>query len=134
VRCSKGTYIRVLAEDIAATLATIGHLIELRRLSVAPFDAAPMHTLERLEQLDPAQRLQMVLPVDAALEIHPKIALDAAQAADLRLGRTPTLVSQGRGIVRIYGPNAEFLGLGEIQTTGRLLPWRLIAAHSVNRA
>jgi len=134
VRCSKGTYIRVLAEDIAASLATIGHLIELRRLSVAPFDTEPMHTLQGLENMDYAQRLRSVLPVDAALENHAKVALDAVQAQDLRLGRTPKLVAQAPGMVRIYGPNAEFLGLGEIELNGRLVPRRLIAADRANRA
>jgi len=50
------------------------------------------------------------------------------------LGRTPKLVAQAPGMVRIYGPNAEFLGLGEIEWNGRLVPRRLIAADRANRA
>src|SRR6202040_3175694 len=53
VRCSKGTYIRVLAEDLAAQLGTIGHLSALRRLGVAPFDAEPQWSFEALESLSP---------------------------------------------------------------------------------
>jgi len=134
VRCSKGTYIRVLADDIALRLATIGHLVELRRLSVAPFENSPMHTLEELENMDYARRLEAVLPVDAALQNHARLELTAAEAQDLRLGRNPRLAPQAAGVVRIYGPNAEFLGLGELEQTGRLVPQRLIAADPANRA
>src|SRR5712672_2547233 len=67
VRCSKGTYIRVLVEDLAAQLGTIGHLSVLRRLGVAPFYAEPHWSFEALEALSPAQRQDVLLPVDAAL-------------------------------------------------------------------
>src|SRR5712671_5954133 len=56
VRCSKGTYIRVLAEDLAAQLGTIGHLSALRRLGVAPFGAEPQWTVGALESMSPEQR------------------------------------------------------------------------------
>ena len=134
VRCSKGTYVRVLAEDMALRLATIGHLVELRRLSVVPFETAPMYTIEELESMDDAGRRQTILPVDAALQGHPRLDLNASEAQDLRLGRTPSLAPQASGIRRIYGPNAEFLGLGDIEETGRLKPKRLIAADPANRA
>src|SRR6202044_1872565 len=67
VRCTKGTYIRVLAEDLAAQLGTIAHLAALRRLGVAPFGAEPQWTFEALESMTPAQRQDVLLPVDAAL-------------------------------------------------------------------
>ena len=67
VLCSKGTYIRVLAEDLAARLGTIAHLAALRRLGVAPFDAEPQWSLDALESMSPAQRREVLLPVDAAL-------------------------------------------------------------------
>ena len=53
VRCTKGAYIRVLAEDLAAQLGTIGHLAALRRLAVAPFVAEPQWPFEALEALSP---------------------------------------------------------------------------------
>src|SRR5258708_34151306 len=65
VRCSKGTYIRVLAEDLAAQLGTIAHLSALRRLGVAAFDAEPQWSFEALESLSPTQRREVLLPVDA---------------------------------------------------------------------
>ncbi len=67
VRCSKGTYIRVLAEDLAAQLGTIAHLAALHRLGVEPFGAEPQWSFEALESLSQAQRLDALLPVDAAL-------------------------------------------------------------------
>ena len=67
VRCTKGAYMRVLAEDLAQRLGTIGHLIGLRRLGVAPFADAPQWTFEALEGLSPSERTRLLLPVDAAL-------------------------------------------------------------------
>src|SRR5271157_5546597 len=65
VRCSKGAYIRVLAEDLAARLGTIAHLVGLRRLAVTPFMTEPQWTFEALEAMTAAQRLDALLPVDA---------------------------------------------------------------------
>jgi tRNA pseudouridine55 synthase len=67
VRCSKGAYIRVLAEDLAARLGTLGHLVSLRRLGVAPFSVDPQWTFDALDALTPAERHTVLLPVDAAL-------------------------------------------------------------------
>ena len=125
----------MLAEDIAVRLGTLGHLVELRRLSVAPFEASPLQTLQELESMDYARRLENLLPVDAALQNHGRLTLTAGEAQDLRLGRIPRPASSpGVGIVRIYGPDDTFLGLGELEPTGRLVPQRLIAADRANRA
>src|SRR5882757_1593307 len=67
VRCTKGAYIRVLAEDLAAQLDTIAHLVALRRVGVTPFSAEPQWTFEALDAMTPEQRLEVLLPVDAAL-------------------------------------------------------------------
>lgn len=134
VHCSKGTYIRVLAEDIAVRLGTLGHLTGLRRLTVEPFQERAMVTLESLEAMSPAERLAQLLPVDESLRQIPRLDLDAAQAADLRLGRSVDVRADSLASVRIYGPEAQFLGLGEVQAAGRLVPRRLIGASSANRA
>ncbi len=134
VHCSKGTYIRVLAEDIAARLSTIGHLTGLRRLSVAPFEEHGMVKLEALESMVPAERWQHLLPVDEALRDVPRLDVDATQAADLRLGRKVDVRADCLPNVRIYGPEAQFLGLGEVQASGRLMPRRLICSSGANRA
>src|SRR5882672_4131190 len=67
VRCTKGTYIRVLAEDLAAQMGTIAHLAALRRQGVAPFGAEPQWSLGDLDSMSPEQRQELLLPVDAAL-------------------------------------------------------------------
>jgi tRNA pseudouridine55 synthase len=131
VRCSKGTYIRVLAEDLAASIATIAHLVGLRRLGVAPFDGARLWSFETLESLAEPARADTLLPVDAALGAWRRLDLSAAGAAALRLGRsieTPEPTTAGAPeTVRIYADGQGFMGLGEIQAAGRLVPLRLVA-------
>ena len=131
VRCSKGAYIRVLAEDLASQLGTIAFVAALRRLGVAPFRAEPQWSLEALEALDVAQRHDVLLPVDAALAACRRLDLWAGGVSAFRQGRTVSL-PEGRpesspGRVRIYADGLGFLGLGEIEAAGRLVPLRLIA-------
>jgi tRNA pseudouridine55 synthase len=132
VRCSKGTYIRVLAEDLAAQLGTIGHLAALRRLGVAPFDAQPQWSLEALESSSPEGRRAALLPVDAALTAWRRLDLSSSGVSAFRQGQTvsmPADLSAGPpGTVRIYAAGLGFLGLGEIEPSGRLVPLRLIAS------
>ena len=128
VRSSKGAYIRVLAEDLAARLDTIGHLAALRRLSVAPFVAAPQWTFEALQDMSAAQRLETLLPVDAALAQWRRLDLPAGGINALRQGQTLAIPAELPGNVRIYAAGLGFLGLGAIEPAGRLVPLRLIAA------
>jgi tRNA pseudouridine55 synthase len=136
VRCTKGAYIRVLAEDLAAQLGTLGHLAALRRLAVAPFTAEPQFPFEALEALTLAQRREALLPVDAALCACRRFDLPVGGVDALRQGRTLTvpveLPGTGAGKVRIYAAGLGFLGLGEIEA-GRLVPLRLISS-AANRA
>jgi tRNA pseudouridine55 synthase len=130
VRCTKGAYMRVLAEDLAAQLGTIGHLWALRRLGVSPFDDAPQWSFEALESLGVAEREALLLPLDAALREWRRFDLPEAGVAALRQGQTvqvpPELTGMVPGAVRIYAAGHGFLGLGEIDA-GRLVPVRLIA-------
>jgi tRNA pseudouridine55 synthase len=132
VRCSKGTYIRVLAEDLAAQLGTIGHLTALRRLGVAPFDAEPQWSFEALESMSPEQRSAVLLPVDAALTAWRRLDLSLSGVSALRQGQSVPVPADFTadlpGTVRIYAAGLGFLGLGEIESTGRLVPLRLIAS------
>ena len=132
VRCSKGTYIRVLAEDLAAQLGTIGHLTALRRLGVAPFGAEPQWSFEALESLSPEQRSDVLLPVDAALTAWRRLDLSLSGVSALRQGQSVPVPADFTadlpGTVRIYAAGLGFLGLGEIESTGRLVPLRLIAS------
>jgi tRNA pseudouridine55 synthase len=132
VRCSKGTYIRVLAEDLAAQLGTIAHLAALHRLGVEPFGAQPQWSFEALDAMSPAQRLELLLPVDAALAGWRRLELTPAGVEAFRQGQAvvipATLPETQPGTVRIYAAGLEFLGLGELEATGRLVPLRLISS------
>jgi tRNA pseudouridine55 synthase len=128
VRCTKGAYIRVLAEDLAAQLGTIAHLVGLRRLGVAPFFAEPQWSFEALEAMFPAQRLEALLPVDAALADWRRLDLPAGGVSAFRQGQTVSIPAENPGNVRIYAAGLGFLGLGAIEPAGRLVPLRLIAS------
>jgi tRNA pseudouridine55 synthase len=134
VRCTKGAYIRVLAEDFAARLGTIGHLAALRRLAVTPFDGERVWTLAELEAKAAGEELaSLLLPVDAALKACGRLDMDAAQTGALRQGRGVSLQSaeaSAPGTVRIYAADGGFLGLGELGAGGLLRPLRLISAHA----
>ena len=133
VRCTKGAYIRVLAEDLAARIDTVGHLIALRRLGVAPFADARQWSLEALDGMSRDQRSALLLPVDAALADWPRLDLAADGAQAFRQGRAITVPREVSGKVRIYAPGLGFLGLGAVEGAGRLVPLRLISA-ATNRA
>jgi len=128
VRCSKGAYIRVLAEDLAAQLGTIAHLSGLRRLNVAPFSTEPQWTFEALENLSPARRLETLLPVDAALTHWQRLELPESGVVALRQGQPVSIPAQSPGNVRIYSEGQGFLGLGVVEAAGRVVPLRLVAA------
>jgi tRNA pseudouridine55 synthase len=133
VHCSKGAYIRVLAEDLAKALGTVAHLTALRRLSVAPFGEGRLWGFEALEALSLSARRALLLPVDAALESAPRYDLSASQVTALRQGKTLEVPAGAPGTVRIYSEELGFLGLGALEMPGRLVPLRLISAD-VNRA
>ncbi len=133
VCCSKGAYVRVLAEDLAAQVGTVAHLIALRRLGVAPFAAERQWTLEALQALSEDDRLAALLPVDAALADWRRFDLPAAGVAAFQQGQTLSIPAETPGNVRIYAAGIGFLGLAAIEPAGRLVPLRLIAAGA-NRA
>lgn len=128
VNCSKGTYIRTLAEDIASALDSCAHLVELRRLAVEPFDDLPMVTLEQLEQAREQGGLHdFLLPVDAGLPNWPRIDLDPVQQRKFMHGNqfpfTSDVVPAGK--VRVYSPAGNVLGLADLTPEGRLRPVRV---------
>jgi hypothetical protein len=132
VVCSKGTYVRVLAEEIAAGLGTLGHLAALRRLWVDPFPAAGLVTLPRIEAdlvsglLAPA----WLLPADAAFPGLAPVLLDQTQSLHLRQGRSlePLAGLAGGPLWRAYDDAHGFLGLVELGPDGRLRVVRLFVA------
>jgi len=133
VRCTKGAYIRVMAEDLAAQLGTIAHLAALRRIGVAPFAAEPQVAFEALEAMSQTQRHAALLPVDAALCACRRFDLPAGGVSAIRQGQTVPVAVELPGMVRIYAQGLGFLGLGEIEAAGLLKPLRLISS-AANRA
>ena len=129
VRCSKGTYIRSLAADIATRLGTLGYVAELRRLAVDPFDGLPMHTLSQIEQLAPmgTQALDaLLLPADSAFADLADIHLNSLSVQALLQGQTVmALAPAPAGPLRAYAVGGQFLGLVEGQSDGRVRPSRL---------
>ena len=129
VRCTKGAYIRVLAEDLAAQMGTLGHLVGLRRIGVAPFSAEPQWTFEALDAMSLEERKEVLLPVDAALADWRRFDLPAGGVSALRQGQTLSIPEDLPGNVRIYAAGMGFLGLGAIEPAGRLVPLRLISSE-----
>jgi tRNA pseudouridine55 synthase len=129
--CAKGTYIRVLGEDIARRLGTVGHLTRLRRTWVEPFHDLPMIPLEAA-LAGAAKESQDLLPPDAPLKALPQIALSEAQAVAVRRGQAVThldaAAAQGRR-VRLYDAGGRFMGLAEVSPDGRVQPRRLFTPH-----
>jgi tRNA pseudouridine55 synthase len=127
VTCSKGTYVRTLAEDLAVRLGSCAHLVALRRLEVEPFRESDMVTLERLEALAGAGRIDdCLLPPDAGLAGWPVVRLDADAARRFGHGNAVDRVTGSPGPVRVYGPDDALLGLGEVMAKGVLRARRLM--------
>lgn len=128
VHCSKGTYIRTLAEDIAKALGSCAHLVELRRTLVEPFENFPMKTLEQLQEArDNGNLSDVLLPVDAGLPDWPRVDVDADQCGKFKHGQQFPIRVDGShvGRVRVYGPEEDLLGLAEVTSNGMLQPMRV---------
>lgn len=126
VECSKGTYVRTLAEDIGELLGCGAHLASLVRTRVGALTLDRAVTLPALEAMAPEERMQALLPVDALLQGLPRVALGERQAklfahgGQLDIGGAP-------GLKRVYGPGETLLGTAELDDRGMLNPRRLIA-------
>jgi tRNA pseudouridine55 synthase len=132
VACSKGTYIRTLAEDIGANLGCGAHLIGLRRTETAGYLLPNAITIEQLEAMPIDARETLLLPVDSAIAHLPKVILNADAAfymmqgqAVWQAGKTYLNISVG-GDMRLYDEQNNFLGLGFLQDGGKIAPKRLI--------
>jgi len=134
VTCSKGTYIRVLGEDIGAALGCGAHLQALRRTQVGSLTLAGCVTLEQLMATDEAQRVAMLAPVDALLSSFPAISLPEVLAQRflhgqrLALGKEDIALPDCQGRVRVYAlESGRLLGTAQLQEYSVLAPERLVA-------
>jgi len=134
VACSKGTYIRTLAEDIGEALGVGAHVTVLRRTATGPFVSEQMVTAEQLQAaaVDGLAALDgLLLPMEAALDQWPEVCLSDDLAFYLRQGqavfvpRAPT-----QGWVRLRTADHGFLGMGRVLDDGRVAPKRLISGLS----
>lgn len=134
VRCSKGTYIRTLIEDIGNVLGCGAHVRTLRRLSTGPFTEEQMVTMETVEkrmELGDNALDGLLMPVDSALDHLPQTELSEDDTYHLCLGQAvlvPDALTEkpGEGLVRIYDQNHVFIGIGTIMDNGRIAPKRLL--------
>jgi tRNA pseudouridine55 synthase len=126
VDCSKGTYVRVLAEDIGAALGCGAHLAALRRVRVGTLTLDAAVTLEQLEQMPVEQRRACLLPVDALISALPRVDLGDLQARRFCHGNAIDAAGP-TGRCRVYGPDHRLLGTADLDEHGVLSPRRLIA-------
>lgn len=131
VFCSKGTYIRSLAEDIGHDLGCGGTVKELRRLEAGQFSIKNARTIEQLTAMDQQSLFQCLINVDKPLEALPSVQLSGEQTICIKHGQTLDLLAlpstspeTKQGTVRMYS-DAVFLGLGEMRLDGKLAPKKL---------
>mgnify|MGYP000465746597 CR=1 FL=1 len=134
VTCSKGTYIRVLGEDIAKALGTFGHLTSLRRTKTGDFNLQNSITLADFETLSFDQRFDKLLPIDECVKFLSKLQLDEAQTSRIRNGQRlnvkfeateQDILSDKQQEIRLFHLD-KFLGVANLEPNGRLQPLKLV--------
>ncbi len=134
VRCSKGTYIRTLAEDIGEALGCGAHLAALRRTGSGPLALVQAVSLAALEAMDETQRLACLQPVDALLADWPSLALADHEAGRFLTGLRRRVQQADAPALKVYGPEpGAFLGSAHI-TAGELIADRLLSPAEVQQA
>jgi tRNA pseudouridine55 synthase len=135
IRCSKGTYIRTIAEDLGKLLNVGAHVSALRRCAAGPFtleDAVTLGQIETLSEGKSSEELDFLLqPLDAAVRDRMAVELSETAAWYFRRGQ-PVMAanayrkSEEGDIVRIFRDDGDFLGIGEVLDDGRVTPRRLV--------
>jgi tRNA pseudouridine55 synthase len=130
--CSKGTYVRVLAEDLGRVLGCGACLSGLRREDVGDFRLSKGAVrLEQVERMAPAERDALLLPADVLVSTLPRLDLDPQMASRLSHGQVVAHISTpAEGLARIYGPGGAFLGVAEVRARGEIVPRRLMSKAS----
>lgn len=127
VLCSKGTYIRTLAEDIGQTMGCGAHLKGLERTQTGNFQLSEALSIEALEAMPMASREKALMPIDVLLEELSSIKLNMAELDAIKKGQSIDFNSKNDKEVRLYSPSGQFVGVGQPDLKGRLFPKRLIA-------
>lgn len=125
VTCSKGTYIRVLGEDIAKALNTFGHLTYLHRIKTGQFDLIPSYTIEYLESLTEFERDALLLPVFAPVDHFTRVQVPQGRAEYFSRGMESNIEHAAETEVLVFD-GEKCLGLAEITDKKRLVPKRVL--------
>jgi tRNA pseudouridine55 synthase len=128
VGCSKGTYIRVLAEDIGKSLGCGGYLLALRRTGIRDLGLEDAIGLDRLSEMDEISRAARLLPVDRLVEVLPAVNLDHEASQRIVNGLAVSIEGSVAGLVRLYDATGAFLGVGESRGDGTLISKRLVSS------
>ncbi|TAG45737.1 MAG: tRNA pseudouridine(55) synthase TruB [Betaproteobacteria bacterium] len=134
VRCTKGTYIRSLAVDIAIALGTVGHLSSLRRTLTGGFALDAAKPLDQWMEASDAERASWLLPTDSLVADFPRLDLSVTQGIDVRNGKVvalhggslPSALSDD-GLLRLYDEERGFFGLGTLNASAELRVSRLLS-------
>ncbi len=131
--CSKGTYVRTLAEDWAAAVGQHAHLLSLRRLGLGGFGAAGMVTLEAVESLEDMAALDaLMLPLASVFDGWPSVTADASAVFYLSHGRAVTLAgAPPQGQLVVLDSAGQMLGIAAIDAEGRVAPRRWFSGGNV---
>ncbi|MEA5666564.1 tRNA pseudouridine(55) synthase TruB [Stenotrophomonas sp. MH1] len=128
VTCGSGTYIRSIARDLGELLGCGAHITALRRLWVEPFLSPRMIGLDALREVaesgDEAALLQWLLPIQDGLVHFGRVDLDEGQAARFCMGQRLRNPAWPVGLVAVFGAEGAPLGLGQVESDGRLAPQR----------
>lgn len=127
VCCSKGTYIRTLAEDLGQLLQVGAHLIALRRTATASYAIANTWDIDTIAQMTLEERDRLLLPVDSAILQLPTVVVNADAAYYFKQGNPVWLAGNiPLGELRVYNDAGLFLGLGVQQSDGKIAPKRVV--------
>lgn len=127
VRCSKGTYIRQLAEDLGEALGTAAHLEGLRRTAAGTFTLDQAVDLDRFRGMDEAARTACLLPADSLLATLPAVRLGMEAAHRFTQGQAVPSAPGSEGACRVLASSGALLGVGEAGADGKLRPLRLLS-------
>lgn len=132
-KCSKGTYIRTLGEDVGEALGCGAHLTALRRVRTGDFDESQCISLQALEAMDESERMACLLPVEALLPTHGVVTLDSENAARFLSGMRRRGPWPDANEVAVYGSNPRaLLGTARV-TAGELIPVRLLSPVEISQ-